>query len=328
MILTVPQAEALVAAALVRCNTGHANAEAVARALVAAEVDGQAGHGLRRVETYGPQARSGKVDGHAIPQLHATAEATARIDAGSGFAYPALEAACAWLEGRAPRTGIAACALHRSHHCGVAGHWVERLTAAGLVGLMFANTPKAIPPAGGSAALFGTNPIAFAAPGEAGPVVIDLSLSKVARGKIMAAKQKGQPIPEGWAVDAEGRPTTDAAAALAGSMLPIGDAKGAALALMVELLSAGLTGASFGHEATSFFDAEGAPPGVGQLLIAFSPQALGGPGFAQRLSRLAAAILSQPGTRLPGAGKAARRARAAAEGFEIDHAVVSAIEAL
>src|SRR5690606_20254247 len=112
--------------------------------------------------------------------------------------------------------------------------------------LMFANTPSAIPPAGGSAPLFGTNPIAFAAPrsGEA-PLVIDLSLSKVARGKIMAEKQKGEPIPEGWALDANGNPTTDAAAALVGSMLPMGDAKGAALVLMVELLAAGLTGANY-----------------------------------------------------------------------------------
>jgi (2R)-3-sulfolactate dehydrogenase (NADP+) len=311
----------------VRCNTAPANAESVARALVAAEVDGQAGHGLRRVETYGPQARSGKVDGHATPRLTQTAAATARVDAGAGFAYPALEAACDWLLRTAPVTGIAACAVHRSHHCGVAGHWVERLAGAGLVGLMFANTPSAIPPAGGTTALYGTNPIAFAAPG-APPLVIDLSLSKVARGKIMAAKQKGQPIPEGWALDAAGKPTTDAGAALAGSMLPIGDAKGAALALMVEVLSAGLTGANFGHEATSFFDATGNPPGTGQLVIALSPEALGGPGFAARLSGLAAAILAQPGTRLPGAGKAARRAKAAAEGFEIDDAVIATIEGL
>lgn len=327
MILTIPQAEALVAAALERCNTAPANAQAVARALVAAEVDGQSGHGLRRVESYGPQARSGKVDGRATPTLHPTAAATARVDAANGFAYPALEGACTWLETRAPETGIAAAAVFRSHHCGVAGHWVERLARKGLVAMLFANTPQAIPPAGGNAALFGTNPIAFACPG-ATPLVIDLSLSKVARGKIMAAKQKGQPIPEGWALDAEGRPTTDAAAALAGSMLPIGDAKGAALALMVEVLSAGVTGANFGHEAASFLDTAGDPPGTGQLLLALSPEALGGPGFADRLARLTGAILAQPGTRLPGAGKAARRAKAAAEGFEIDDAVIRSIEAL
>lgn len=328
MILTVEQARTLVADALVRCDTAPANAAAVARALVAAEIDGQAGHGLRRVESYGPQARSGKVDGHAVPQLAATAAATARIDAAGGFAYPALGLACDWLARMAPVAGIAACGVHRSHHCGVAGHWVESLVEAGLVGLLFANTPKAIAPAGGSAPLFGTNPIAFAAPGRDGPLVIDLSLSVVARGKIMAARQAGRPIPEGWAVDAEGRPTTDSAAALGGAMLAIGGAKGAALALMVELLAAGLTGARFGHEASDFFAAEGPPPGVGQLLIAFSPEALGGPGLTARMTALTEAILAQPGTRLPGSGKAARRARAATEGFAVDDAVIAAIEAL
>jgi (2R)-3-sulfolactate dehydrogenase (NADP+) len=328
MILTLDAARKLVSNALERCNTSPANAAAVARALVAAEVDDQSGHGLRRVESYAPQAKVGKVDGHAVPQLTATAAATARVDAGGGFAYAALEEACDWLAGAAPVSGIAAAAVHRSHHCGVAGHWVERLARTGMVGLLFANTPKAIAPAGGNEPLFGTNPIAFAAPGRDGPLVIDLSLSKVARGKIMAAKQQGKPIPEGWALDADGQPTTDAAAALTGSMLPIGDAKGAALALMVELLAAGLTGAKFGHEATSFLDAEGGPPETGQLLLALSPEALAGPGFVARLGVLAEAILAQPGTRLPGASRAAKRAKAEAEGLAVDDAVVKAIEAL
>jgi (2R)-3-sulfolactate dehydrogenase (NADP+) len=328
MILTLDAARKLVSDALERCDTSPANAAAVARALVAAEVDGQSGHGLRRVESYAPQAKVGKVDGHAVPQLTATAAATARVDAGGGFAYAALEAACDWLAGAAPVSGIAAAAIHRSHHCGVAGHWVERLAGSGLVGLLFANTPKAIAPAGGNEPLFGTNPIAFAAPGPNGPLVIDLSLSKVARGKIMAAKQQGKPIPEGWALNADGQPTTDAAAALVGSMLPIGDAKGAALALMVELLAAGLTGAKYGHEATSFLDAEGGPPETGQLLLALSPEALAGPGFVARLGVLAQAILDQPGTRLPGASRAAKRAKAKAEGLAVDDAVVKAIEAL
>ena len=135
--------------------------------------------------------------------------------------------------------GVAAAAIRRSHHCGAAGHPVEALAEAGLVALLFANTPAAIAPWGGKLPVYGTNPIAFACPlpGRA-PIVVDLSLSKVARGNILAAKQKGEPIPEGWALDADGEPTTDAAAALKGTMLPLGDAKGTALALMVELLRA------------------------------------------------------------------------------------------
>ena len=321
--------EALARDALVRCGTSASNADSVARALVAAEVDGQYGHGLRRLETYCPQVRSGKIAGGAIPVLDQTAKAAARVDAGAGFAYPALESACDWLGQSTPDTGIAAVAVYHSHHCGVAGHWVEALAEKGLVALMFANTPSAIAPAGGNAPLFGTNPIAFAAPGaEGAPLVIDLSLSKVARGKIMAAKQKGEPIPKGWAIDAQGHPTTDPAAALSGSMLPIGDAKGAALALMVELLAAGLTGANFAHESSSFFEAQGAPPGTGQLLVAFSPDALGGPGFATRLDRLSTAILGQPGTRIPGANKSNLRQDARQNGIEVDPALIETIRRL
>ena len=159
---------------------------------------------------------------------------------------------------------------------------MERLADAGLVALMFVNTPSAIAPWGGSKAVLGTNPIAFACPlpGRA-PLVIDLSLSKVARGNIMTAKQRGEKIPEGWALDAAGKPTTDPDAALAGTMVPMGDAKGSALALMVELLAAGLTGANFAAEASSYLDDKGPPPGTGQLIVAFDPQAFGGDAVAR-----------------------------------------------
>ena len=177
--------------------------------------------------------------------------------------------------------GVAVGAIRRSHHCGAAGHPVERLAEAGLVAMMFANTPSAIAPWGGSKAVFGTNPVAFACPypGHA-PIVVDLSLSKVARGNIMAAKQRGETIPEGWALDEDGKPTTDPDAALRGTMLPLGDAKGTALALMVELLAAGLTGSNFAAEASSFLDAKGSPPGTGQLIVAFDAAGHRRPGRA------------------------------------------------
>ena len=192
---------------------------------------------------------------------------------------------------------------------------------------MFANTPAAIAPWGGAKGLFGTNPIAFACPlpGQS-PIVVDLSLSKVARGNILAAKQKGEAIPAGWALDAQGKPTTDAAAALAGTMLPLGDAKGTALALMVELLAAGLTGANFAGEASSFLDAEGPPPGTGQLLIAFDPAAFGG--TLEHFGTLAAAIEAQPGARLPGVRRIASREKAAREGVMVSDALLAEIAAI
>ncbi|HEX2082251.1 MAG TPA: Ldh family oxidoreductase, partial [Xanthomonadaceae bacterium] len=242
--LTLTGAEELVVHTLTRCRTSEPNARTVARALGAAEADGLKGHGLSRLPSYAAQAKIGKVDGFAVPALAQPRPGLLGVDAAHGFAYPALELVVNALPPVVRANGIAAAAIRRSHHCGAAGHPVERLADAGLVALMFANTPAAIAPWGGSTPLLGTNPIAFACPlpGRA-PVVIDLSLSKVARGNILAAKQRGERIPEGWALDAEGRPTTDPEAALKGAMLPLGDAKGAALALMIELLAAGLTGA-------------------------------------------------------------------------------------
>jgi (2R)-3-sulfolactate dehydrogenase (NADP+) len=282
-------------------NTIHQNAVTVAKALVAAELDGLRGHGLSRLPSYCAQAASGKVDGQAQPDLISVADSAFRIDAKNGFAYPALGLAVDKLSGAAPKSSIAVAAVTHSHHCGAAGYHVEALARKGFIGLLFANTPKAIAPWGGGQGVFGTNPIAFAAPRAShDPLVIDLSLSKVARGKIMVAEQEGKMIPEGWALDADGNPTTDPKAAMAGTMLPMGGAKGAALVLMVEILSAALTSAHFGFEASSFFSSEGDPPGVGQLLIAIAPNPISGNTFNNRLEILLNAILEQKNTRLPG----------------------------
>jgi (2R)-3-sulfolactate dehydrogenase (NADP+) len=327
--LPLDEAERLVASALERCNTAPANAACVARALVAAEADGLKGHGLSRVPSYAAQARAGKVDGQATPDVEAVTPALARIDARHGFAYPAIETAVAVLAQAAPVAGIACTAIRRSHHCGVAGHPVERLADAGLVALMFANTPAAMAPWGGRTPVFGTNPIAFACPlPDQPPIVIDLSLSKVARGNILAARQKGEAIPEGWALDADGRPTTDAEAALKGTMLPLGDAKGTALALMVELLAAGLTGATLAADASSFLDDRGEPPGTGQLIIAFDPRMLGGPGTLAHFGRLADQIISQSGARLPGARRIGLRETARRQGLTVAPALLAEIAAL
>ena len=152
--------------------------------------------------------------------------------------------------------------------------------------------------------------------------MVDLSLSKVARGRIMVAAHRGEAIPEGWALDAAGRPTTDARAALdGGAMLPMGDAKGAALVLMVEVLATALTGSRFGFEAGSFFTAEGPPPRVGQLLLALNPAAMSGADFFERVDALTAAILAQPGTRLPGLRRFELRRRAERDGLAVPEAL-------
>ena len=327
--LSIRQAESLAREVLTRHATSPANAACVARALVAAEMDGQKGHGLSRLPSYAAQAASGKVDGHAVQVMESTTAAAVRIDARNGFAFPALALAVETLTNRVAETGIAAAAIYRSHHFGQAGYHVEQLAADGLIGLVFGNSPKAIAPWGGSEGVFGTNPIAFAAPRRSEPpLVIDLSLSKVARGKVMVAAKQGEPIPEGWALDRDGNPTTDAEAAMQGTMLPMGDAKGAALVMMVEILSAALSGARFGFEASSFFTAEGEPPGVGQFLVAIDPMAFSGDVFAERLETLIGAILHQEGARLPGTRRLALRAAAARDGLVVPGPLYDELKAL
>jgi (2R)-3-sulfolactate dehydrogenase (NADP+) len=326
--LSLAEAEDAVADALTRCRTGEDNARQVAQALVAAETDGLKGHGLARVASYALQAKVGKVDGFAVPAATRPRPGVLAIDAGNGFAYPAITLAEADLPALARINGIAAAAIRRSHHCGAAGHPVERLAAAGMVALMFANTPSAIAPWGGSQPVFGTNPIAFACPlpGRA-PIVIDLSLSKVPRGNLVAARRRGETVPEGWALDRDGNPTTDPAEGLKGTMVPLGDAKGTALALMVELLAAGLTGANFAAEASSFLDDEGGPPGTGHLMLALAPDAFH-PSSLERFAALAQAIEEQAGARLPGARRMALRQRAATYGLDVPDALLAEIEGL
>lgn len=320
----------LITRALEASNVSAANAASVAAALTAAEAAGHAGHGLSRVPSYAAQARSGKVDGHAVPEVRQTRPGSLDIDARHGFAYPALDLALVRLPALARASGIAAAAITRSHHFGVAARPCEVLAEAGLLALVFGNTPSAMPAWGGRRPLLGTNPIAFAAPCRGRPpIVIDLALTEVARGRILAAAQKGEAIPEGWALDADGRPTTDALAALKGTLLPAGGAKGAALALMVEILSAALTGASFAFEATSFFDAEGKPPGVGQFLVVIDPAAFaGGAAFADRTTLLAQAIEQDDGARVPGQRRRNLRDQAHRTGVSVDARLLAEVRAI
>jgi (2R)-3-sulfolactate dehydrogenase (NADP+) len=320
--LTLAEAETLARRVLEAAGTSAENARITASALVAAEADGLGSHGLSRLPAYADQVRSGKVAGFARPLVEGTAGATIRVDARDGFAFPALVKGLETAAELARRTGTVAVAVRNSHHAGALGWLVERAALAGLACLAVTNSPAGIAPWGGAKPVFGTNPIAFACPRRTTPpLVIDASLSKVARGKVMVAARRGEAIPEGWALDADGRPTTDAKAALEGTMLPLGDAKGSALVLMVEVLAAALTGGRFGFEAGSFFTAEGDPPRIGQMFWLLDPVRLGGEEALDRLETLIAAIEAQPGTRLPGSRRLALRERATREGLEVDGAL-------
>ena len=317
-ILSIADLKALGVAVLEQSRTSRSNAIAVADALVAADADGLASHGVARLPAYADQAISGKVDGLAQPLVVRTAEAAVRVDAKSGFAFPAVAMGLTNAAGIVRRTGVVGLGVACSHHMGAAGYHVERMARQGLIAIGLTNTPAAMAPWGGGLRLFGTNPIALACPRQtAPPLVIDLSLSKVARGKIKLAADRGEAIAPGLALDNHGHPTTDAAAAMAGSMLPIGGAKGAALALMVEILSATLTGSNHGYEAGSFFTPDGPAPNIGHFFILIDPARFAPHAFGQGLESLLHAIVSQPGTRLPGERRLANRTRADRQGITI-----------
>lgn len=316
--LSISEAEDFAARALGHFGASPENAATTARALIAAEADGLGTHGLARLPSYSAMVAAGKIDGHAVPRTFRIGPSVLGVDAGNGFAYPAIELALPEIEAIAHETGIALMIVRRSSHFGVAGQPVEKLAERGLVALAFSNAPASIAPWGGKKALFGTNPIAFATPLKGRPpAVVDLSVAKVARGNVLAAAQRGDAIPEGWALDTEGRPTTDAKAGLAGTMVPMGEAKGTALAFIIEVMAAGLTASTFAFDQPSFFDGEGPPAAVGHVIIAIDPMRMAGDAYLDHLERLALAIENEPGARLPGTRRLVNREKAAREGVRL-----------
>ena len=323
MKLPLADVEALVAQQLQAAGATVAMAQATARALVLAESQGLGSHGLSRVAQYATHLRNGRVNGTAIPQVLRRKGGALVIDAQEGLAFAACTLAVDEAVTAAREHGIAIAGVVRSHHCGVVVDHLRAVAAAGMVGLGFTNSPAAMPAAGGRHPIFGTNPVAAVFPrgGGADALMIDLSLSEVARGKLMVAAKEGRAIPAGWALDAAGQPTTDPQAGMAGSMLPIGavsSPKGAMLALVVELLVTAVIGAQFGFEASSFFVDEGNRPGIGQAFIVIDPGALAGnAGYLGRVEVLVTEMLSDDGVRLPGARREALHRRAQAEGLEV-----------
>jgi (2R)-3-sulfolactate dehydrogenase (NADP+) len=317
--------------ALERAGAHAGMASAAARHLVRAEEQGLPSHGMSRVPFYCSMLRNGRADGAAHPAMAAERAAACLIDNRDGLPYVSVEWAVGEAIQRARRNGIAFAGIRNSAHVGVLGIHLLPVADAGLVGLAFTNSPAAIPAWGGRKALFGTNPVAAVFPrkGEP-PVVIDLALTTVVRGRIMMAMRKGERIPEGWALDRHGRPTTDPKEAIEhGSLFPIGGAKGAMLALMFELICASLTGAAIGPEADSFFAEEGNKPRIGQAFIAIDPSGLAGPEkFAERVDTVVRTMLADPEVRLPGARRFAAEKAARASGIEIPDDLLAQIEKL
>ncbi len=320
----------LARAALINAGASAAMADATVRALVYAEARGLASHGFSRITQYAAQLKNGRVDGSAVAEVSVGKAAACLVDAHEGLAFAACELAIGEGIKRAKTAGSCVVGVTNSHHFGAAAFHLEAVAAAGMVGLAFSNSPAAMPAWGGARGIFGTNPIAAVFPRRAAaPLMIDLSLSAVARGKLMVAAKKGESIPLGWALDKDGNPTTDPKAGMEGTMLPAGGAKGAMLALMVELLCCALTGASFGFEADTFFVDAGNRPKLGQAFWVIDPAALaGGDVFNARVETLVAAMQAESGVRLPGGRRAAIAEVAYQVGVEVSAAVMADLERL
>lgn len=326
--LTLAEVADLGRAALEASRTSADNARVVAASIAAAEADGIPSHGVLRLPIYCAHARSGKVDGQAVPKAEQVAPAALRVDARNGFAHPAIGVGLQALMPLARLEGIAILTVHHSYNAGVMGHHVEALANGGLVAMAFANAPAVVAPWGGTSAAFGTNPLAFASPrgGDHPPIVIDLASTVVARGEIILRARRGERVPLGWGLDARGEPTDDPSAILAGGTLaPAGGHKGAALALMVEIVAAAVAGARFSRAAGSLTEDDRDHAGIGQCLIALDPDPLAGPGFRQRIEELCEALLADPAVRLPGMRRVEHRRNAARAGVEIDQGLLDAV---
>jgi delta1-piperideine-2-carboxylate reductase len=326
MRLAVAALHDLVARVLTASGLSETNAAIVAHTVVAAERDGTVSHGLFRLPGYLATMRSGWVDGHAVPTITQAAPALLLADARNGFAQVALAAAREPLCAMARDLGMAALCTSNAHHFAALWPDVEPFAEAGLIALTVINSRSRIVAFGGRRKVLGTNPIAFACPrGDGPPMVWDQATSVVAQGEVLRARQAGHAVPQGVGVDAAGQPTVDPAAILdGGALLPFGGHKGATIALMIEVLAAGLTGGRFGFEDRSADYPGAQTSNAGQFVLLIDPVRTAGAGFAGRVDALVEALRDAGSERLPSDGRYARRA-AAMDGIEIADDVYAAL---
>ena len=329
--LTLEQARALAHDILRHAGFSEPHVQAVAATVLAGERDGCASHGLYRLLGCVRSLKAGKVVAAAEPEVFDQAPAIVRVDARGGFSQLAFQAGMPALLAKTRDCGIAALAINHCVHFSALWVEIEALTEAGLVALACTPSHAWVAPAGGSRPVFGTNPLAFGWP-RAGhdPFVFDFATSVIARGDIELHRRAGKPIPEGWGVDAQGRPSTDPAAVLQGAMLTFGGHKGSALAAMVELLAGPLIGDLTSAESKAYDGGGDSSPYHGELIIALDPRRFLGDAAEQHLARaetMFASIQGQ-GARLPSQRRYQARARSAEQGVEIPRALYDDLKAL
>lgn len=304
--VTLDEIESTTRAALMRHGAAEWIAAHVADAVRKAESTGNRICGLYYLESYCKQLESGRVRGDVTPEVSQPRPGVVAVDARMGFAQPAFARALPQAVTAARECGVASLAVGHAHTCTSLGYFTEQIARAELIGLGMTNASPIVAPPGGKTRVIGTNPIAFSVPDGAGGIAMqfDQSTTTVALGKITMAKAAGERIPEGWAVDAEGRPTTDPEAALAGSLVSMGGYKGWGFGLMAELLAAGMTGGVVSRDVAPLKAPEGKPHDLGQYYLLLDPEVSGV--FFERLAAVGAGVAEDEGARMPGQGKQAQ----------------------
>ena len=303
--LTKNDAFELAKKTLMACGASEDNALPLANGIVAAELEGIKSHGFHYLPIYCLHLQCQKVKGLATPTINSRSPVAFTVDADNGFAHRAITLGFKDLIPAAKENGIASLAISNSYNCGVLGYHTQTLAREKLIGIGFTNAPASIAPVGGIKPVVGTNPISVAVYNKGSiKILIDQSASVVAKSEISVRAKSGEAIPTGWAFGPDGEDTTNPSIALKGTMAPTGGYKGFGIGLFVEIMTACLTGANLGTEASSFADDKGGPPGTGQFFIAINPEKYS-QGFEEKITSLINNIESQDGSRVPGSKRIA-----------------------
>jgi (2R)-3-sulfolactate dehydrogenase (NADP+) len=299
------QARDLAYEKLRKSGCSDSNLQGITDGILDAELSGIKSHGFHYLPIYCNHLKIGKINGKSKASLDKISSAAIKINADNGFAHSAINLGFQSLFDMCLQTGIASMSIYNSYNCGVLGFHTKRIAEKGFVGLGFTNAPASIAPVGGMKAVVGTNPFSLSVPldGQA-QIIIDQSASVVAKSEISVRAKTGEPIPEGWAFDNEGKVTTNAQEALKGTMAPSGGYKGFGTGLLVEIFTACIAGGNLGTQASSFAGEEGGPPSTGQFFIAIDAEKFNS-NYKESIKNLINSITEQSGARLPGSKRQA-----------------------
>jgi delta1-piperideine-2-carboxylate reductase len=325
--LTLDEIYQLAFDCLTKAGANQDNADAVADTVMRAERDGSASHGLFRIPGYVATLKSGKVNGNADPQPEQVTPALVRCHGQNGHAPLAINRSVEMLGQSAKTCGIAALSLTHSHHFAALWPEVEALAEQGLVGFACVSYMPMVAPAGGTEALFGTNPISFAWPRpNKTPLVVDMATAAMAMGEVQIAARDGHSVPLGTGLDADGQLTEDPKEILKGVLLPFGAHKGSAIAMMVELMAGPMVGEGFSFEAAEGDNGDGGPPQGGEFILAIDPKVMGGDNWAEHAEKLFEKLEAIDGIRLPGQRRHKMRADTGAR--EVNTELFNTLKAL